>query len=60
MKRIEYLRKAQEAFDTGKVSEEVYDNMIMNVDIFCDEEEANHFAGLWRAEGREVHLKEMY
>lgn len=29
-------------------------------DSFDTPEEANHFAGLWRAEGREVHIKEMY
>ena len=29
-------------------------------DSFGTQEEASHFAGLWKAEGREVHIKEMY
>ena len=39
MKRSEYLEKAFEAYNSGKVSEEAYDAMIMNADVFCDDEE---------------------
>lgn len=38
MKRNEYLAKAQEAYDSGRISAEVYDAMLMNADIFCDDE----------------------
>lgn len=39
MKRSEYLRRAQEAYDSGRVSEEVYDAMFMNADAFCDDDD---------------------
>ena len=39
MKRREYLKKAFEAFNEGRISEEAYDAMIMNADIFCDDDE---------------------
>ena len=39
MKRSEYLEKAFEAYSSGKVSEEAYDAMIMNADVFCEDEE---------------------
>lgn len=39
MTRSEYFRRAQEAYDSGRVSVEAYDCMIMNADEFCDEEE---------------------
>lgn len=39
IKRSEYLKQAQEAYDSGRVSEEVYDAMLMNADEFCEDEE---------------------
>ena len=39
MKRAEYLEHAQEAYDSGQVSEEVYDAMLLNADYFCDDGE---------------------
>ena len=39
MSRSEYLEKAFEAYNSGRVSEEAYDAMIMNADAFCDDEE---------------------
>lgn len=39
MKRNEYLERAFEAYNSGKISEEAYDAMIMNADAFCDDEE---------------------
>lgn len=37
MKRSEYLKKAFEAFNSGKISQEAYIVAIQNVDIFCEE-----------------------
>lgn len=39
MKRSEYLQNAFRLRNEGKISDEVYDAMIMNVDSFCDEDE---------------------
>ena len=39
MKKSEYLQRATEAYDTGRVDAETYDAMLMNADIFCDEDE---------------------
>jgi hypothetical protein len=39
MKRSEYLRRAAEAYDSGRISAEVYDAMLMNADNFCDDDE---------------------
>ena len=39
MKRSEYFKRAADLYGSGKVSGEVYDAMIMNVDSFCDDEE---------------------
>ncbi len=39
MKRSEYFKRALELYDSGQVSGEVYDAMIMNADEFCDDEE---------------------
>lgn len=38
MKLNKYLARAQEAYNSGKISAEVYDAMLMNADIFCDDE----------------------
>ncbi len=39
MKRSEYLTRAFEAYNAGRITEEVYDSMVNNADVFCDEEE---------------------
>ena len=39
MTRSEYLKAAQDAYDSGKVSAEAYDSMLMNVDVFCEPED---------------------
>ena len=39
MKRNEYFKRALELYDSGQVSGEVYDAMIMNADCFCDEDD---------------------
>ena len=39
MKKSEYLRKAQEAYNNGRISGEAYDAMIENADVFCDEDD---------------------
>ena len=49
MTKSEYLQKAQDAFDTGRVDEETYDAMLINIDIFCDDDEDEHLPS-WYAE----------
>ena len=39
MKRDQYLERAFEAYNGGKISEEAYDAILMNADAFCDDEE---------------------
>lgn len=39
MTRSEYVRRASAALDEGRINEETYDAMIMNTDIFCDEDD---------------------
>lgn len=39
MTRDKYFQKANELYGSGKISEEVYDSMVMNADEFCDEED---------------------
>lgn len=39
MKRNEYLRRAFEALNEGRIDEETYDAMVMNADIFCEDED---------------------
>jgi hypothetical protein len=39
MKKSEYLQRATEAYDTGRVDAETYDAMLMNADIFCDDDD---------------------
>lgn len=34
-----YLQRAKEALDSGRVTEEIYDLMIQNMELFCDEDE---------------------
>lgn len=42
MKRSEYLQRAFEAYNEGRISAEVYDSMVMNADVFCDEDEREY------------------
>ncbi len=42
MKMSEYLRRASEAYNEGRISEEVYDSMVMNADVFCDGDESKY------------------
>ncbi|MCD8397503.1 MAG: hypothetical protein LUD12_10065 [Lachnospiraceae bacterium] len=39
MTRSEYMKRAFDSYNSGKISEEVYDAMLMNADDFCDEDE---------------------
>lgn len=39
MNRQEYLENIFKNFNEGKISEEVYDAMLIQVDAFCDEDE---------------------
>ena len=39
MKKSVYLKHAQKLYDSGAVSCEVYDVMLMNIDVFCDDED---------------------
>ena len=46
MKRQEYLRRAFKAFNEGTVSEEAYDAMLENADVFCDDDDDDAEYGL--------------
>lgn len=37
MKREEYLERAFNLWNEGKISEETYDAMLLNIDKFCEE-----------------------
>lgn len=39
MSRNEYLEEAFNLFNEGKISDSVYDAIVMNVDVFTNEEE---------------------
>lgn len=39
MNRAEYMKRLEEAYAAGRISEEAYDAGIMNADIFCDDDE---------------------
>lgn len=39
MQRSDYLKRAMEAYDAGRIDGEVYDSMIKIADCFCDDEE---------------------
>lgn len=39
MTRRQYCKRAKELYNSGKISKEVCDSMIMNADEFCDEED---------------------
>lgn len=42
MKKSEYMQRALEAYNEGRISEEVYDSMVMNADGFCDQDEMEY------------------
>lgn len=42
MKKSEYLQRAFELLNDDKISEEVYDAMIMNSEVFCEEDEEEY------------------
>ena len=39
MNRSEYLTRALQLLNEGKISDEAYDSMIENADVFSDEDE---------------------
>ena len=39
MTRSEYMARALEALNTGRISEEAYDAACMNADIFCEDDD---------------------
>lgn len=39
MKRSEYMERANNAYDEGKIDADTYDAMIINADIFCDDDD---------------------
>lgn len=38
MTKLEYLKRAFELYNEGKIDADTYDAMLMNVDAFCDED----------------------
>lgn len=47
MKRAEYLRRAFEALNEGRINEGTYDSMVMNADIFCEDDDAYGLPGTY-------------
>ena len=43
MNRKEYLKRAFEALNEGRIDEETYDAMVMNADIFCEDDEDDRY-----------------
>lgn len=39
MTRSEYMKSAFDAYNEGRISEDVYDAMLMNADDFCDDDD---------------------
>lgn len=39
MRRNEYMKTAFDLYNEGKIDADTYDAMIMNADVFCDEED---------------------
>ena len=39
MTRAEYMKRALDAWSAGRIDEETYDAMMLNVDVFCDDED---------------------
>ena len=46
MDRKKYMQAALEAYESGRVSAEVYDCMIANADIFCEDDDEDDRYGL--------------
>ena len=42
MTRNDYMKRALEALSEGRISEETYDAMCENADVFCDEDDGWH------------------
>lgn len=42
MQRNDYLKRAAEAYDSGRISAEAYDSMLRNADYFCDDDESEY------------------
>ena len=42
MKRSEYLQRAFDVYNEGKISGDVYDSMIGSADVFCDDDEIEY------------------
>lgn len=42
MTRSEYMRRAFEALNAGRISEDAYDAMVMNAEIFCEDDEPTY------------------
>ena len=49
MTKSEYLNRATDAYDAGKIDGDTYDAMLMNADIFCDDDEDDRLPS-WYAE----------
>lgn len=39
MKKSEYLKNAKILYDSGKIDADVYDAMVMNAYVFCEDDE---------------------
>ena len=48
MTKSEYLSKALDLYTSDAISEEVYDAMVQNAEIFCDEDDDNYCGNLPR------------
>ena len=43
MTRDEYLRRVRDLYDAERISGDTYDEMVMNADCFCDDDEYDSF-----------------
>ena len=50
MKKSEYLQRAFDAYNAGRVDADTYDAMVENADIFCDEDGGDDRLPSWYAE----------
>ena len=39
MKTHEYIKRAERLLHDGKINDEAYEAMVMNADVFCDEDD---------------------
>lgn len=42
MTRSEYMKRAFDALNEGRISEEAYDAMLENADVFCEDDEPSY------------------